>query len=110
MRHAEKLTPVVAAASALVTLACCLPVSLATAAALAGVGAVVAPLRPWLIGASLVLLIVSVVQVARHQRVCATKGRTPWVAIGILVAASIVVLLVTLFPQVIAGLLADWMP
>lgn len=110
MKHAEKVTPVAAAVSALVTLACCLPVGFAAAASVAAVGAFVAPFRPWLIAASVVLLGVGFAQVRRQQRACTTTGRTPWMSIVMLGAASLVVVLVALFPQVLAGLLADWMP
>lgn len=110
MKHAETLAPVTAAVTALATLACCLPVGFAGAAALAGIGAVVAPLRGWFLGASLLLLAIGAVQVNRRQRTCAASGRTAWVSVSVLVVAAVVVLLVTFFPQVVAALLADWMP
>jgi len=50
MKHTEKITPVAAAVSALSTIACCLPSGIAAAAGAAGLGVVVEPLRPWLVG------------------------------------------------------------
>jgi hypothetical protein len=110
VRHTEKIAPVAAALSALATLACCLPVGFAAAAALASVGAVVAPLREWFIGGAVLLLVVGGVQVNRQQQACATSGRTAWASLVVLGVAAVVVALVSLFPQVVAGILADWMP
>jgi hypothetical protein len=111
MKHTEKIAPLAAALSALATLACCLPVGFAAAAALATVGVVVAPLRQWFLGGALVLLVFGAVQVNRKQRACATGGGgTAWSSILILSASAVIVLVVALFPQVIATILADWMP
>ena len=107
MKHAEKVAPVAAAASALATLACCLPLGIAAAAATASLGAVLSEYRPWLLAASAVLLIVGVVQLWRVQRACATRNRG---SIVILALSATIVILVALFPQVVAGLVADWMP
>lgn len=108
MKHGEKIAPVAAALSAVSTLLCCLPVGFAGAAALGGLAAVVAPFQSWFIGASLILLTVGTIQLVRGRRACTTAARTTSVAI--LSVSAVVVLLVVLFPQVLAGLLADWLP
>ena len=76
MTHGEKIAPVAGALSAIATLVCCLPLGLAGAAATAGLAAVIAPFRWWLIGASLVLLMIGAIQITRNTRQCATKPRT----------------------------------
>ena len=107
MKHAEKVAPVAAAVSALATLVCCLPVGIAAAAATASLGAVVSNYRSWFLGASAILLVIGIVQLTRVQRACATRNRGSMV---ILAVSGTIVLLVALFPQVLAGLLADWLP
>lgn len=104
MKHTEKITPVAGALTALTTLACCLPMGFAAAAATASLGAVVMSYRSWFLGASLVLLVIGAVQ---QRRACSTRGYASVVILGL---SAAVVVLVIFFPQVIAGLLADWMP
>ena len=50
MKHSEKIAPAAAVISAFSTLTCCLPLGIAAAAGAAGLGVLVEPLRPWLIG------------------------------------------------------------
>jgi hypothetical protein len=106
MRVAEKVTPVVGAFSALATLACCLP---ATGAAFLGLGSLLAALatyQEWLLPVSGLLLVVGGAQIWHTRRVCKTTSR---VSLAILVVSGAVVLLVMFFPQIIAGLLTDWL-
>lgn len=103
----DRLAPVAAAASALATLVCCLPIGIAAAAATASLGAIVSSYRSWFLGASAVLLVIGIVQVARAQRACATRTRG---SVVVLAVSGTIVLLVALFPQVLAGLIADWLP
>lgn len=107
MKHVEKVTPIAAAFTSLATLVCCLPMGFAAAAATASLSMVVATYQRWFLGASVVLLIVGMVQVQRVQRTCATR---PYGSIVVLGISAVIVLLVVLFPQVVAGLVADWMP
>jgi hypothetical protein len=107
MKHVEKVTPVAAALGAVATLACCLPMGFAAAAATASLSAVVMSYRPWFLGASMLLLVVGLVQVAQAQRVCRTRSPASIAIFGI---SAAIVLLVIFFPQVIAGLVADWLP
>jgi hypothetical protein len=107
MKHAEKAAPVAAALTSLATLVCCLPMGLAAAAATASVSMVVATYQRWLLGASVVLLMVGLVQLQRVQRTCATR---PYGSIAVFGVSAIIVAVVVLFPQVVAGIVADWMP
>ena len=104
MRHAEKVTPVAGALTAVATLACCLPMGFAAAAATGSLGAVVASHRWWFLGASVVFLVMGAVQ---QRRACSTRGYASVVILGL---SAVVVALVIFFPQVVAGLLADWLP
>ena len=91
--------------SSLATLACCLPVGLLGAAGVtASLAAVAQAGRPWLRGLSFVFLSVGFAQAWRAKRCGAKPNR---LAMALLVVAGVVVLLVALFPQLIAGWLAD---
>lgn len=104
MNHSEKITPVAAAVSALSTLACCLPSSIAAAAGSAGLGVVVGPLRPWLLGLSIALIVLGFVQLYRTNRTC--HRRNP-VGIAVFLISAILVLGVLVFPQITSSLLAS---
>jgi cytochrome bd-type quinol oxidase subunit 2 len=106
MKHVERITPVAAATSALATLLCCLPIGFAAAAATASVAVVVARFRPWLIGASVLLVLIGFWQVY-GRKACERRSRA---TLAILWTCAAVVLLVTLFPQVIASAVADLTP
>ena len=105
MKHLENITPVVAVLSAVATLACCLPVAFAAAAATASLGVVAAEYRSWLIGLSGGLLAVAFVQMSRSARVC---GRRSAASTVIFCVSLGIVLIVVLFPQLVAALVADW--
>lgn len=107
MKHAEKIAPVAAAVSALATLACCLPIAFAAGTAIAGLAVVAGAYRWWFLGASAALLLVGGVQLVRVRRACATR-RTG--SVVMLALCAVIVALVVAFPQLIAGLIADWMP
>ena len=107
MKHVEKVTPVAAALTSLATLVCCLPIGFAATAATASLSLVVVTHQRWFQGASVVLLIVGMVQLQRVRRTCATGASG---SIMVLAVSAVIVLLVVLFPQVIAGIVADWLP
>jgi hypothetical protein len=86
---------------------CCLPLGFTAAALSASLSAAIAPLRPWLLGSSVLLLGIGVYQVYRSEGICRRRSPT---SLGLLWFSAIVVLAVVLFPQVLAGLLADWLP
>lgn len=106
MKHAERVTPIAAATSALATLLCCLPIGFAAAAATAGVAAVAGQLRPWLLGASVILVAIGFVQVYRRKSCERRSGAT----LAILWVSAGIVVLVILFPQAIASVVADLLP
>src|SRR5262249_883244 len=107
MNHGERIAPIAAAATALATLACCLRVGFAAAAATASLAAVVSAYRLWFLLASAALLALGVVQLARARRQCATSKRG---SVAVFTVSATVVVLVALFPQVIAALIATWLP
>src|SRR5215831_16373053 len=102
MRVAERVTPVAAVIAALSTLACCLPFGFLGAAGLAGLSVRLQSLRPWLLSGSVVLLVSGFAQLYRRNH---CKKRNP-VSIALFWCSVIVVVLIILFPQVIASLLA----
>ncbi len=103
MRVAERATPVAAVIAALSTLACCLPFGFLGAMGLASLSVWAQSFRNWFIGGAAVLLVVGFVQLYRGRHQC--KKRSP-VSIALFWCAVVVVLLILLFPQVIASLVA----
>ena len=90
--------------SSLATMVCCLPLAFAAAIGAAGASAFLLKFRPWFLGLSIVLLGIGFWQ-QRRARQCAVKGRI----IGqiLLWTAAVVVVGMILFPQQIAGFIAD---
>lgn len=107
MTHTDKLAPVAAAVAALTTLACCMPLGFAAAAATIGLSTVAAEYQPWFLAASGVLLGVGFVQVRRSRRMCVARGTSSLVVYCI---SAAIVAVVVLFPQTLAALMADWLP
>ncbi|HXN23769.1 MAG TPA: hypothetical protein VOA41_13610 [Candidatus Dormibacteraeota bacterium] len=94
----------VAALSSLATIGCCLPLGFAAALGAAGASAFLTILRPWLLALSVVLLGIGFWQ-QRRARLCAVRGRL--LGSVLLWSAVVVVLGMILFPQQIAGFMAD---
>ncbi len=107
MKHGERFAPVAAVASALATMACCLPLGIAGAAGALGLGVALARWRPWLIGLSIIMLAAGVWQLYRTGRTCRRRSRLSMVLLGLCAA---IVVGVMLFPQKIAELMADYLP
>ena len=107
MKHSEKIAPAAAVISALSTLACCLPLGIAAAAGAAGLGVLVEPLRPWLIGLSIALLGVGFTRLYRSRGTCQRRSRA---SVAVFWFSAIVVLTTLVFPQALAGVLADLLP
>ena len=105
MSPAEKITPVAAAVTALSTLLCCLPTGFAAAAATTTVGVFVASHQHWFLLASVLMLGIGAVQLRSARRTCSTTRRS---SVLVLSMSAVIVLLAVLFPQVLAGWLADW--
>ena len=90
--------------SSLATMGCCLPLGFAAALGTAGASTLFETLRPWLLGTSVVLLVVGFWQQRRAQQ-CAVKRS--YVSAVLLWSALALVVGMILFPQEIAGFLAD---
>jgi len=90
--------------SSVATLACCLPLGFAAALSAGAASAFFSTLRPWLLGLSVALLGLGFWQQYRAKQ-CAIRGR--WVGNILLWAAVAVLLGMILFPQQIAGFIAD---
>ena len=103
MRLAERATPVAAVIAALTTLACCLPLGFLGAVGLAGLSSWAQMFRGWFLAVAVVLLVVGFVQLYRNRNQCKKRSRTSIVLFWIAVA---IVLLIILFPQMIASLIA----
>jgi FtsH-binding integral membrane protein len=105
MKQATSISAALGAiASALASLSCCLPLGFAAALGAGAASAFLTTLRPWLLGLSVVLLGVGFWQ-RRRARQCSVRGR--WFGELLLWLAVAVVLGMMLFPQQIAGFLAD---
>jgi hypothetical protein len=105
MKIGERMTPVVAALSAVATLACCLPLGGATLFGVGTVFAVVGSYERWLLPLSGALLALGGALIWRSRRVCHTTSR---LSVAILAFSAVIVSLVWLFPQAVAGFLANW--
>jgi len=90
--------------SSLATMACCVPLGFAAAIGAAGAGAFLLRFRPWFLVLSIALIGVGFWQ-QRRARQCAVKGRL--VGQFLLWTAVAIVLAMILFPQQIAGFVAD---
>ena len=90
--------------SSLASLGCCLPLGFAAALGAGAASAFLTTLRPWLLGLSVALLGFGFWQQRRATQ-CAVKGRI--VGQVLLVAAVAIVAGMILFPQQIAGFIAD---
>jgi FtsH-binding integral membrane protein len=105
MKQASGISASVGAiVSSLATMACCLPLAFAAAIGAAGASTFLLKLRPWFLGLSIVLLGIGFWQQRRAEQ-CAVKGRI--VGQVLLWTAVVVVVGMTLFPQQIAGFIAD---
>ena len=94
---------VAAIVSSLATMACCVPLGFAAAIGAAGASAFLLRFRPWFLVLSIALIGLGFWQ--RGAKQCAVKGRL--VGQILLWTAVAVVLAMILFPQQIAGFLAD---
>jgi hypothetical protein len=106
MKHSEKIMPLAATLTALSTMACCLPLGIAAAAGLGGMAVVLAPIRPWLLALSGIFLVIGALQLYRSPRVC-RRSRT---SIALFWISAALVLGLMIFPQTVAGILADHLP
>lgn len=103
MKFAERATPVAAVLAALSTVACCVPLGFLGAFGLAGISVWVRNARPWLLGFALLLLVLGFIQLYRGGNQC---RRLSPISVALFWVAVLAVLLIILFPQVIASLVA----
>ena len=103
MRAAGRATPFAAVIAALSTLACCLPFGFLGAAGLAGAGVWLQSGKPWLLASAGILVVLGFIQLYVRRQQC--RKRSP-LSIALFWLAAAVVLLVILFPQAIASLIA----
>jgi len=90
--------------SSLATMGCCLPLGFAGALGAAGASAFVQRFRPWLLALSVVLLGIGFWQ-QRRARMCTLKRS--YLSAVLLWTAVVLVVAMIVFPQEIAGFIAD---
>lgn len=103
VRALTAIAPVAAAMSALATLSCCLPWGIGAALGAFGLSVFVARFQLEFIALAVVLLGVGLIQMVRLRRSCRRSSR---VEIALWWVAAVVVLVVVLFPEWVAALLA----
>jgi hypothetical protein len=103
---AERVTPLAAAATALAAFACCLPLGLAGALGVLAVSSLFDALQPWFLTAATLLLALSAFQLYWRRRTC-HRGRSRF-SLTVLGLSATIVLVVLLFPQRVAGWIADY--
>ena len=106
MRSAERLTPLAAAMMALATLACCLPLGLAGALGVLALSLMLESWQTWFLAASAALLAAGAVQCFRGRKTCRRSASR--FSLAVLGLSAAVVIGVLVFPQHLAGLLADY--
>ena len=102
MNFSEKSAPTAAILAALSTLACCIPLGFLGAVGLAGISVWAQRYRSWLLVASIAFLCIGSVQLY-FRKSCAKRSTASLVVFW---AAVVVVILVILFPQFLASLIA----
>ena len=90
--------------SSLATVGCCLPLGFAGALGAAGASAFLQRFRPWLLALSIVLLGVGFWQ-QRRARLCSVKRS--YLSAVLVWTALVLVMGMIIFPQEIAGFIAD---
>jgi len=105
-RTAERLTPLAAALTALAAFACCVPLGLAGAIGVLGLTMFFDVLQSWFLAAAAILLAVGAFLSFRRQRTC--QRRRSRFSLAVLGLSATVVVLVLLFPQRVAGWIADY--
>ena len=94
-----------AALAALAAMACCIPLGLAGAVGVLALGEMFTTLQPWFLGAAGVLLGMGAVQCFRGRRSC--RRRASAFSLLVLGLSASVVVGVLVFPQYVAGWIAD---
>ena len=85
------------------TLSCCLPITFLGVLGLAGASVWLQSLRPWLLVSAAILLGIGFIQLYVRRNQCQKRST---LSIALFWGAAVIVLLVILFPQLIANLIA----
>jgi hypothetical protein len=102
--HSKLIAPTTAMASAVLSLACCLPLGFVAALGAAGASVWLQSVRPWLLGLSIVLLTVGFIQQSRARSCGVKRGLASNMMLWM---ATLLVLAMIFFPQTVAAFLAD---
>jgi hypothetical protein len=105
-RFVERTTPLAAIGMALAAFACCVPLGFAGALGVLTVSSLFTTLQPWFLTVATLLLAATALQSYRAQRTC--QRRRSRFSLAVLGLSATVVLLVLLFPQRVAGWIADY--
>jgi hypothetical protein len=106
-RFVERVTPLAAAATALAAFACCVPLGFAGALGVLAISSLFDVMQPWFLGLATLLLGLSALQCYRGRKTC--RRRRSRFSLAVLGLSATIVLLVLLFPQSVAGWIADFM-
>jgi len=101
MKLLERGAPVAALAAALSTLACCIPLGFLGALGLASFSLWISAFRWWILGAAVVLLAIGFLELYLSRGRCTKRSG---VSVALFWTAVVVIIIVSLFPQ----LLANW--
>ncbi|HKV78675.1 MAG TPA: hypothetical protein VJP02_11065 [Candidatus Sulfotelmatobacter sp.] len=102
MNVSEKSAPTAAILAAISTLACCVPLGFLGALGLASISVWAQHYRPWLLATSIAFLCIGSVQL--YFRKSCSKRSTA--SLALFWVAVVVVILVILFPQLLASVIA----
>ena len=103
MKLLGKAAPSAAIVAALSTLACCVPLGFLGAVGLASISVWARHSRAWLLAAAIAFLCVGMVQLYFRKSTCVRRSAGSLIFFWI---AVVVVILIVLFPQLIASLIA----
>jgi hypothetical protein len=105
-RFGERAAPLAAALTALAAFACCVPLGVAGALGVLALGSLFDALQPWFVTIATLLLAVSAYQCYYGRSAC--RLRRSRFSLTVLGLSATIVLLVLLFPQSVAGWIADY--
>lgn len=106
-RASAVLSPIAAIVSALAMLSCCLPWGVGAAIGALGLSVFFVRFQIWFMVLSVLLLLLGLFQILRHEKSCRRRSRIEMALLGI---AAVVVTAVVLFPQWVASLLVGHLP
>jgi membrane protein YdbS with pleckstrin-like domain len=105
-RLAERFAPLTALAAVVAAFACCVPLGLAGAVGVLSVGLLFDAWQGWFLFGAVVLFALAAFLSLRGRRAC--RRRSSRFSLAVLGLSAAVVVLVLVFPQVVAGWIADY--